>query len=360
MEPIIRPVVSYSAGGCTTEDPRALSLTPPIGEDRVAILLPTYLGRCSATALFKTLGPLAVSMAVARRELPRYEFIVVVVMQWEPPETQQSCHERLAQLEQTWCSDFNAAFVGVALSPKSKLLALNSCRPLIHAAGAAVVGWIDDDVVLQERCLVELMSAFDPTFQGIYGARKITVPDDSRFSRWWAGRKNRIEPLNRYPHGCCMLMSKAEFCPGIPLAHQTDDHHFLLRLIQAEAADPLWRLRVVPEARLDCPTANSPGITLRRLRRNYTNVLRVLVDAPSPTVHFFLRHLMFPNLRPPRELREIWSATYWSGLFWHFLKLLFWLSCALPVLARGALNRPRIPRWYSAPFPTMLSSRDDD
>lgn len=359
-DPAVCPAISYAVRGVVTRDPCAVMPPPAEGSERVAIIVPTYVGRCSAKALFKTLEPLGRSMEVARGELRGYEFVLVIAMQWEAPQTEQSCHARLAELERAWSGRFDAAFVGVSISHRSKLLALNSCRPLMEAAGVGVVGWIDDDVVLDERCLAELLAAFEPSVEGIYGARKVTVSDGSRFSRWWAGRKNRIEPVNLYPHGCCMLMSERVFRVGIPLVHQSDDHHFLLRFLEPEDADPLRRLRVVPRACLYCPTANRPGTILGRIRRNYSNVLRVLADAPAPTVRFFLRDLMFQNLRLPRALREVWSATYWTEMFWHLLKLLFWLSCAGPVLVRGVLNRPRVPRWYSAPFPLTLSSGDED
>jgi hypothetical protein len=336
-----------------------LPLSPAVPGTLVVIVVPTYVGRCSSESLWTTIERIGASAALAEREHPEYSFLFALAMQWENPDTESACIARLAEIERKWTQAFGCPYVGLAIAHKSKLLALNASIPLLDASGAAVVCWVDDDIMLDMRCLTELLGAFDPTFEGVYGARKITVADQTRFSAIWARHKNRIEPVNLYPHGCCMLISRREFHVGIPPAYRTDDHYYLLRYLDAEQPRPLAALKVVPQALLYCPTADRPRTMLGRIRRNYSNVLRVLADAPDSTIRYFLRQLMFQNLRLPQGYAELRPA-YMNALLWHALKFLFWLSCAIPVLVRGTLNRPTSPKWYAAPFPSALGRDHGD
>jgi hypothetical protein len=359
-ETVSQPTITYVNNGIVTDDAADLHFDCESAKQRVAIIVPTYVQRCSLSSLREHLRRIDASIKIACQELSDFQFMLVVALQWSDSDTKQVSITKLLRLTQEWSRDHETPLMGISLSPRSKLLALNSCRALIDAVHIQVVSWIDDDVVLDKHCLSELLKRFDSSFQGIYGGRKITIADSSRFSIWWARRKNRIEPVNLYPHGCCMLMSEREFNGGIPLVYQSDDHYFLLKCLEPEAADPFVRLRVVREAKFFCPTANTPRTILGRIRRNYSNVLRILADAPPSTVRFFLRDLMFTNLRLPRTLVECWSAKYWREMFWHLLKLLFWLWCALPVFVRGALNLPKLPQWYSAPFPMSIRDVNED
>ncbi|MBL8214799.1 MAG: hypothetical protein JNK87_29035 [Bryobacterales bacterium] len=241
--------------------------------------------------------------------------------------------------------------VGLSVSVPSKVLAINATLPLLDAAAVAAVAWFDDDIEIHPDCLLELWRAYDPTFEGLYGARKLAVRDASGFSDWWAGVKNSREPANRYPHGCAMLLARRALGDGIPLEYITDDHYFLFRYLAPERPDYLHWLRVVPAALVRVPMANSAQVTFRRFGRNFRNLQRVLADVSPEVERCFLRNLHFPGVRLPRQAPEAVSLRYWMRLAFYGGKYLYWKYAEASILLRGLAGRPRRTVWYSSPPP---------
>ena len=240
--------------------------------------------------------------------------------------------------------------MAIVCTPKSKILSINTCVKHLNPLDLEIISWVDDDIFLKPDCLSNIISEYSSRFAGVYGARKVTIEGTSSFSRKWAQHKNSIEPVNLYPHGCCVVISKKEFGTGIPIEYMTDDHYLLLKYLDPNHKNPLARLYVIENAILYCPTALTRKETIKRIKRNYTNVLRILADAHPETNWYFLRHLMFPAIRFPNSIQEILVWSYWRKMFWHFLKFLFWLYCVIALMLRGLFRLPKGSYWYSADF----------
>lgn len=347
------PSVRYRHGGTWSElPPRVLTA----GGERLIIIVPTLAPVRGLGSLPRALARLCASIArlISDQAAAPPACALAVVMQDRAGEERRT--EGIENIERQWTEMSEVPCVGISVSLPSKLLALNCCLPLFDVNGATCVAWFDDDVEVDEKCLLALWTAFAPSFEGIYGARKVAVEDRSSFSSRWARFKNRGEPVNLYPHGCAILLSRRVFGDGIPLRYITDDHYYLFRFLDASASDPLELLRVVPDSVVRVPMINDPLTALRRIARNYRNVQRVLADTPADAVRYFRRTLLLPGLRPPRTPGELVSAAYWTKLGVHTAKGCFWLLVQAEMLARGFLGRPLRSVWYSASPPRVMST----
>jgi hypothetical protein len=333
--------VRYLHRGTWSSEPPVLVFPRDRGE-RLAIAVPTIAPACRVGVLQANFRRIAESAA---RLADDVDCLVVVVA--HDPSSNARSEEALAELEQGW-GIAGIPWVGVCVSHPSKALALNCCIPVADANGATAIAWFDDDVHVLPDCLPALWRSFDLRSGAVYGARKVAVASRTRFSERWARSKNRREPANRYPHGCAMLMSRATLGDGIPTIYMTDDHYFLVRLLDPSASDPLRLLSVVDDAVVHVPADDSPWVTLRRIVRNYRNVQRVLADAPEPVVKCFLREVQFAGLRRPRALEEARSGRYWLSLGFHAGRRLVWEALRGEIALRGLLRKPRPAVWFDA------------
>jgi hypothetical protein len=335
------PHVRYlHSGERTSQPPRALP--PRDGGERLALVVPTLVAGGRVGDLPENLH--RIDASAARLAEAGVDCFVVVVA--HDPSPHARADEALAELQRL--QEGTTPWVGVSVSEPSKALALNCSIPVIDANEATAVAWFDDDVHVLPDCLPALWRSFDPLSGAVYGARKSVVPSRTRFSARWAHLKNRREAVNRYPHGCAMLMSRATFGDGIPPIYMTDDHYFLARFLDPSAPDPLRLLRVVEDAVVDVPADDSPRTTLRRIVRNYRNVQRVLADTPAPVVHYFMRELHFAALRRSASLAEALSARYWLRLGFHSGRRLVWEATRAELCLRAVLRRPRPAVWFDA------------
>jgi hypothetical protein len=127
----------------------------------------------------------------------------------------------------------------------------------------------------------------------------------------------------------------------------SDDHYFLLSLLDPHSDDPLHRLRVVPDAVVRVGAARSLRVAVRRVVRNYRNVQRVLADSDAASVRYFRRRLHFAALRPPHTMREALTPGYWLRVGFQVGRALLWQALVAEVLLRGLLARPRPAVWSS-------------
>ena len=325
----------------------------------LAVILPSLVPVDGAGSAPSCLQALARSVQRLRETPPEVAILVVCVVQDRPGASRRE--RALEHLLRVWadspCGGARVPFVGVSISVASKILALNCTISLLDVNACTAIAWFDDDIEIDSGCLAEMWREYDPEFQGIYGARKTARGDRTRFSRWWALVKNAREPVNRYPHGCAVLVSRQVFGTGIPLEYITDDHYYHFRFLNHRAEEPLALLRVVERAIVRVPMPNSVGDALRRLRRNYGNVQRVLADVEDETRRYFMRRLHIPGLCLPRSVRDLISPQYWLRLIFHAGKLSLWLVVRAEILLRGALCRPRRSVWFSAARPAALRGR---
>jgi len=340
---------------CTPEQScLATALAGPAAR-RLVVMVPSAGTRCGLSELESSLTSIGQSIAIAKTKNPDLNPVLLLLAQWAAPQTESECVANIKLTAEWWETQFETAFVGAAISPRSKILALNAAIPFLDRMDAEAVAWFDDDIIVSPECLSALLDAWSPQSNVVFGGAKVTDADTSTFSGWWARRKNRVEPVNQYPHGCAVLMSRKLFGKGIPPIYQSDDSYLLLRYLEPSQPDPFERLKVVVEARIVALAPNSYIAAARRIARNYRYTLRIAADAPTATVSFFFRRIVFFGLRFPTSLRSALQPRYWGLLFWHSLKFLFWLSLVLEILIRGVISRPRAASWFEAPYPEILN-----
>jgi hypothetical protein len=351
-DPSVRPVARYRHAFAWRDDPPVVP-EAALGRARLAIIIPTLATTDGEGGLQSCLEAIEGSLRVLEATPGAPSCMLIVVAQ-DRAGSEGARDRALERIERWWADAGRLPFTGISLSVASKVIALNAARAFVEANQIDALAWFDDDVIIESSCLPALWRDFSADRGGVYGARKVAVPDRSRFSALWAGSKNRREPVNRYPHGCAMLMSRAAFGEGIPPEYITDDHYFLFRYLEPESPAPLQRLRVVADAVVHVPTVNSPAIVLRRIHRNYRNLHRVLADLPAGTARYFWRELQFPGLRAPSSIREALAASTWLRFGGNLGKACFWGLITAEVLARGALRRPPESAWFSAPAPHSI------
>ncbi len=301
------------------------------------------------------------ALAQLRRSSPSLAVFVCVVAQDLPGNAWR--FRALEDLERSWRQSGTGreiALVGIAADPASKIRALNATIALQDANGVDAVAWFDDDIELDAGVLEALWAAYSPSFEGVLGARKENLPDCSTFSRWWSVWKNRREPVNRYPHGCAMLVPRSVFGTGIPLESISDDHFYLFRLLRPLDEEPLRLLRVIPNATVRVPAVNGFAALLGRTFRNYRNVQRVMSGAPKEVLLYFLWELHFPGLRLPASIVEAVRPGYWMRLVFHSVKFCFFAGIFVLSAVRGLTGMPWRRVWYSAPPPVRLTDSGGD
>lgn len=330
-----RPRVAYRhAQRWSARPPRVW--TGPASGERLAVIVPTVTRGAVTGPLRDGLARVADAAAALTRSRPDVACLLVVALyEATAPDRAASLVEAL---ERDWQASGSAApWVGVAVSEPSKVLALNSTAPLLDANGVSAVTWFDDDVDVAPDCLLALWRAYEPGAARVYGARALPA----------TGLRPLGAPGNPYPYGCSMLMSRATFGAGIPLVYMSDDHYYLLALLDPEADDPLHRLRVVPDAVVRVGPSRSWPAAVRRVARNYRNVQRVLADTDPAAARYFRRRVHFAALRAPRDPAEARSAGYWRGQAVQVVRLALWCAVVAEVHLRGLLARPRPAYWCS-------------
>lgn len=345
VDPAEQPPARYRYRGAWNDTPPIAAFAPR--RRRLIVAVPTLIRPAATASLASALRALAETMrALEAAPAGAACALTVMAQDWPGAAARDAALESMESLWRDAAAEI--PFIGVSLPVASKVLALNAALPIADANAAEALAWFDDDVLADRDCLLALWRAFEPGAGRVYGARKIAVPDASRFSAFWARSKNGREPVNRYPHGCAMLISRAALGSGIPPQYITDDHYFLVRFLDPRAPEPLHRLRVVPDAIVRVPSVNSPLAMIRRIHRNYRNFHRVLADLPAPTVRLVLRDLMFPGLHAPTSPpRFIGNAA----------KLSFWTLVTAEVLARGLLRLPSRSSWTSSAPPRTMVDR---
>ncbi|MGH3783280.1 MAG: hypothetical protein ACRDRO_22350 [Pseudonocardiaceae bacterium] len=316
------------------------------GGERLVVVVPTVTRGAVPPALRDGLGRIADAVAMIVGAEPEVRCFVAVALY----EATASALARAVteEIERAWQATGTVVpWVGVTVSEPSKVLALNCTLPLLDVNGATAIAWFDDDVEVMSDCLLALWRAYDPAATCVYGARALPACSGDRSGIVGALLSSRSAVPNAYPYGCSMLLSRATFGAGIPLVYMSDDHYFLLSLLDPRADDPLHRLRVVPDAVVRIGAPRSLRVAVRRVVRNYRNVQRVLADADEVSVRHFRRRLHFAALRPPRSVREALTPGYWIRLGFQAGRALLWQVLVAEVLLRGLLARPRLAVWSS-------------
>jgi hypothetical protein len=307
----------------------------------MAVLCPTYVGRCGADEHAAHAGHLLDRVAEVRAALPELPLLVLVAMQWAPGQEEEARRrvERLGAL----AAERGLPYAGATLPGPGKVRNVNAAIRL--AAPLRLRGWlwVDDDIRMEEGCLARLVARFAAKgFRGAVGASKISDAGPHRAAHWLKVVKGFTAPPRAHPAACCMAVESGVLAGGIPAHRITDDAYVCFSLIDPAAADPYHLLETLPDARCRVQVGGKAGETLRNLRRNLFSHIHYMADARPGVARAYLTHSLLHGLWPlaPWDGRK--GVRHGAGKWLFKAAYLGWLSAEAAVLAgRGLVGRPR-------------------
>ncbi|GIF10091.1 hypothetical protein [Actinoplanes teichomyceticus] len=349
-----RPVEYVHADGSVAARLATWPPQPPAGVPSLAFVLPTHLRRYSASRHQAWLRELLAQLAEAAEAVPGARITVLVGMQWMRREDRDEAVARLRLLAGVAGQQSAVHFVGLSLPGPGKVSTLNAGIAVAEAQGLTAVGWLDDDIRLEPGCLANLVRDFaGHGCRGAVGATKVPHARPYATSRLLHRLKAITATATNYPHGCCLLVELPVVSGGIPDRYVCDDGYVCFRLLDPDAADPLHRLRLVPDARCHYEVAGPAGQSGRRIRRLLLNHVIYLADWSYPVARYYFRDILFPGMWPltgfdasaGRSHGVAKSAITWVYFGW-------FARTAAELYLRGLVRRPlREVRWaeYVAP-----------
>ncbi|MGW5125297.1 hypothetical protein ACWEQ7_14810 [Streptomyces sp. NPDC004069] len=340
--PVRHVLPGLPADGTTCAGDAAEALRTPTAPV-IALVAPTYVSRAPLAQQRQRLDTLVDRLAEVAREHPRVPVVLFVGMQWSSAAEEDESLRRLRQLlrqARTRLPDLRVC--GLSLPGPGKPRTLNAAIAVAELLGCAGVGWVDDDVTLEDGCLSRLIREFLAAgCAGAVGATKIPHVREFATARLLSRAKAVAAPAMNYPHGCCILVATDVVAGGMPGRYTSDDGYVCFRLLDPSLPDPLAHLRLVPDALCHYYVAGPAGETRRRIRRLLLNHLVDLADWPLPVVRHYFRHVLFGGMWPLTGLDS--SRGVRHGLTKAFIKWLYfaWFAAiGSELYLRGLFRRP--------------------
>ncbi|MFI9202956.1 hypothetical protein [Streptomyces sp. NPDC053048] len=314
---------------------------PPPGSrgGGIGLVVPTQVTRATPQEQRETFRDLLEKVGQARRAHPDLRLVLMIGMQWQAPQQRDEARQRLrALLELAADGDV----IGLLLRGPLKVRTLNAAISVAERLALEGIGWIDDDVRMEDDCLARLVSAFrEGGCRGAVGATKIPHASSHLTSRLLHRAKAVAAPATNYPHGCCILLATTVVAGGIPDRYVSDDGYVCGRLLDPAAPDPLHQLRLVPGARVHYQVAGPAGPTRRRIRRLLLNHHIYLADWPYPTARYYFREVLFLGmwpLAPWDRSRGVRHACRKAAVKWLYFP--WFAAIGTELYLRGLCGRP--------------------
>lgn len=239
-----------------------------------------------------------------------------------------------------------------------KVLALNR---VVSMLGGVVTyfGWVDDDVELHPECISMMLNELRtmPTPAAV-GARKMPHSSADRISQVLKRAKAVVPSAMNYPHGCAMMVTFDVIEKGIPTKYDSDDGWVCFQLLDPYQGDPLWRMKLVPGARVTYTVGGRFRPTVLRLRRQRIGQILLAADADpaKASAYFkncFLEGMHFvPKSSGPTRVRLEQVIYSWIHTVLSFAVL-------MELLARGIIGRPLTHiNWGSEPHRSLRTSSE--
>jgi len=303
-------------------------------------IFPTTLGRLASNS--NVVDDLFPAMADQLNRFKPGEVTVVVGIQYQ--DVYQQTEAR--QLAQRIAAIFVRASIPVltmAVNARRKLATLNIALQVTSHLPYTAVGWVDDDVVLSDNCLMKLWErARDPKFSGAIGAHKIGSPENCTSSKILHLLKGITKPATDYPHGCCIIVDRQVVGSGIPWKYYSEDGYICFSLIDIENVDPLHRL-VIEHKAFCYHKVGTTGLwsNMRRIRRLLLNHNILIADSRPEVARYYTRKLLFHGMWPYSPLSteiRLSTATLRAILKWLYFG--FYSAVKLELIIRGLIGRP--------------------
>jgi hypothetical protein len=317
---------------------------PPQDGDGEWLLLfcPTYVAPTNESAQCDAIeGVLRqLSEGLRRQHLPRSVFMVGMQ---HGPDGSEEARRRLLALDAI-ARRHGVAFCAFSLATFGKVKSLNVALQVANRRRAFGLLQVDDDVRLDDDCLVHLFAAFAARGRrGAVGATKIGLARRGGASRMLRWAKARTRPACNYPHACCLLLDPTLFPEGIPIRFVSDDGYICFSLLRPREPDPWSMLQLVPAARCFHYIGGAAGRSVQRIRRLLLNHHIYIAAFPEDVGRFYVREILFPGFWPVGT-----AARGTRPLTWCLQALYFSAFCAigLELAIRGCLGYPlRAVNW---------------
>lgn len=242
----------------------------------------------------------------------------------------------------------NLKLIGFINKGSRKKINLNIAISFVQNFNLSGIGWVDDDVYLEPKCLVYLVEKFIkmPSPCAV-GAKKIAASYTGWHSRVLKKIKLLTQPAMNYPHGCCILVSPEVIIKGIPNRYCSEDGYICFELISPNEKDPFYRLCIVPESICHHYVgAKTLKETLQKIRRLLLNHIIFMADYPKEVSIYYFQFSLFYGL---------WPLSPWSTKLSLTKRLLAWpikmihfswfVITGLEVIIRAMINRPVSINW---------------
>lgn len=321
--------------------------------DGLCVLCPTYLGKCGLSGHRAHVEQILRQLDRAGRCRPDLGIVLWVGMQWlgsNEHDNEEAAVERLRALASVAEQYSRVSFIGLALQGPGKNRTINAA--LRAATDLTPRGWlwIDDDIQLEDGCLVTLINRFltEPS-RGAVGAMIVPVRDRYAGSRWLYRIGKLTGPLKASPTAGCMIVQSRVLRDGIPVRCFADDAFVLFELLDPSRDDPFEELEVVPEARAYHRVGGKGLVTLAQLRRRlYAHVIYA-AEYPADVARCYLSSCLFFGLWPFAD----WDRSLGFGgttLRWAIkaVHLSLFVAVAANLFVRGIVDWPlHSIRWGS-------------
>lgn len=264
----------------------------------LGVLVPSYVARCEAQRHVAAVRHVLDRLAPVRRTHPALPITLWIGMQ-SGDEHADAAIERLRSIGSSLPGPARLPVVGLAMAGRGKLHTTNAALRVTRGLGYLGWLWIDDDVELDQNCLVRLVSRFlERGAVGAVGAHETALVTPTRPARMMDAVSHHTVPPSSYPAAGCMLVDTALVVDGIPHRRLADDGFVLFELL-AEARDGQRPdFDVVAEARYTFYRVGRSGDTLRRLRRSLYSHTTSMADYPWPTARRYFSQFLFYGLWP--------------------------------------------------------------
>jgi hypothetical protein len=298
----------------------------------IGFILPTFVGRGPFDVQLEAVRHVHSRLCEAQAALPEVPLVFFVGMQHRAGEEGEA-RSRLERILALAPPGEGPRIVGLYREATAKFLTLNPAIDAARALRLAGVGWVDDDIWLEDGCLRHLIASFrEGGGRGAVGATKQPRPRRNLASRLLYHLKRAADPAGNYPHGCCILVDTAVVADGIPERYGSDDGFVCFELLRPEPA----------AACVHQVGATAAGDTVRRINRMLLHHHLFLADYPPAKGRYYFREILFHGLWPlaPWDRRSPpgRALAKWALKIPYFL---WFAGVGLNLAVRGALGRPK-------------------
>lgn len=316
----------------------AVTLPPEHYRSDLEIILPTYIERCTSAAHVETIRDLLTQISRFSETANARTAGLIVAMQHSPGDLQRA-RAHVDEILQTLHSEQRAQVKILLLDVHGKVAALNASIGLLRSWNhSGLVGWVDDDVELAPDALVRMAEYLvrNANLQ-VVGATKKPVANQQKSAKIFHNIKLIVKATGRaHPHGCALLGRMETLREGIPQRYLGEDGYIAISLFDEMAANPLWRMAIVPDAYCTHVVGGPFGQIWMRVRRTLYENSVLLADFPLERSARFADICLFhglirrPGAPPSRLANRLLQGLMLMG-YWRVACSLIW---------RGLLGAP--------------------